>query len=347
LGNGRYSQSRFILDRPPTVGQPTAGTNPETGVTTLSANAPAGGLARAAQEQGSQFKWYLGDGTTATGQSVTHRFQPGDYVITVEIRDQAGCATRLVMLLHAPASGNPTLSRVDWCDPLGGGVRFGDQSVYSWPPDVGANQQSKAAPVMVTLGRHHDAGAPGFAVAFGFEVRVTVVGDPAKCTSGQVIRSRYWWEADGKQEEYISPAKSGSYASDGYGADYTGRFRTVQPAADGTSTIAWLDFPGVLYSKDAKETRAEVMATFVSYVHGQEAPISHSETEGSGEAAFLHFKVCAAWNQPSGTRDSNFDVLGAGAPDAALPAQAAPPLAPQDDVYQGPAKNTMKGCGPK
>ena len=316
-------------------------------MTTLSVGGRSGELAAASDGPGNAYRWYLGDRTTATGQTVRHRFKPGHYIVTVAIHNRSGCTTTKVVQLHAPTGGMRTLDEVEWCDPLAGYVRPSGSSVFRWPPDLGANPQSKAPPVKVTLGRRHDAEHPGFAVAFGFEVRVTVLGNPAKCRTGQVIRSRFWWDENGKQMERIDPTTSDSFAYDSYGDEYKGRFRTVEPGADGTSRIAWLDFPGVLYSEGKQETAAEVMATFVTYVTGQEAQTDHVEAEGQGETAFLHFKLCAAWNQPSGTRDSSFEALGRGGPDAMPPKQVEPPLAPKDAVYAGPAKSAMQGCGPK
>ena len=56
-------------------------------------------------------------------------------------------------------------------------------------------------------------------------------------------------------------------------------------------------------------TKAQVNATFLDLVTGQEAPIKHgqeSETDAKGETVFLRFSVCAAWNQPEDAKDSNY-----------------------------------------
>lgn len=354
FGDGPSASSTFLLDQPPTLEKPAASENFGTGMTTLSvrsATATASAEARAAQKSKDEITWYLGDGTTETGNPVTHRFTPGDYVITVQVRDPKGCTTRKVVLLHVSSDAPPTLSAVDWCDPLDGELQHHGTSHFKWPPDVGTDQQSTKPPENVPLARRHDAGAPGFAAAFGFEVRFQVLGDPAKCTTGQVVRSKHWETENGKNLEIIAPGSGPEFASDGYDRGYTGRFYTVQPAADGTSTIAWLDFPGVPYSTGGV-TAAQVTATLVSYVSGQEAPISHKETEGPGETVFFRFRVCAAWNEPAGTVPESFRLLGAGGPDARQPAETEPPLAESKNVYPdsehwGPAKTAMPGCGPK
>jgi hypothetical protein len=345
FGDGRFARSQFILDRPPGLAQPRASFDPSSGQTTLSAVMSPGGSAHAAQSEVA-VKWYLGDGTTATGPSTSHRYQPGDYVVTVEVRDGAGCVTRRVVLLHLPENGQATVTKVDWCDPLGGAVRAGGQSMFAWPPDVGLDPNAKAPPQKVTLGRRHDAGHPGYAVAFGFEPRVHVLGDPDRCVASQIVRAHAWWEQDRSPRliEWVSPFHGTGYEDDGPVA----RFRQVQPNADGTSTISWLDFPGVQFDENVAYKSAQVLDLFYVWVTGQEAPIHHVETEGGGETSFLHFAVCAAWNPPAGTRDSNFRVLDRGGPDAPLPTDAQPGniRTAGADVVFGPAGSLAPGCGP-
>ena len=98
-------------NRPPTAAF-TAGAVPTTRVVTLDAAAstdPDGDLL--------SFSWDLGDGTTATGQSLTHTYSTDTdrFDVTLTVRDPLG-ATASTMETVYPGNHPPVLS-VDWPDP--------------------------------------------------------------------------------------------------------------------------------------------------------------------------------------------------------------------------------------
>ena len=111
--------------------------------------------------------WYLGDGATATGAIVPHKFDTGEYVVNIEAEDADGCTSQRTVDLSVPVDNTvEDLSEVDWCDPLEVLIRTKGESYGFWPPDVGTNPESKDAPRKVELGRRQGS---GFAVASGFE----------------------------------------------------------------------------------------------------------------------------------------------------------------------------------
>ena len=340
-GDSGATRSRFTLDQPPVIGRIAARVDRESGLVTL--RAPEARDPDHSSRPPS-LTWYLGDGTTEKGRTVEHHFDSGDYVVDVEATDDDGCTGERVVDLSVPV-GQPTgdLSEVKWCDPLEALVRSKGESYGFWPPDVGTNPESKDAPAKVELGRRQGG---GFAVAYGFEVRMRVLGNPDKCESRQVIRGRYVWETKNGNEEYRVPIRA-TYADDGYNEDY--RFRKSGPSgkADGTSEITWLDFPGV--KANDNYTNAQVKADFLDVVKGKEAPIEHTEDEeGPGETAFMRISVCAAWKPPDGTRDSDFKLHERKQPDAAFPPAAEKDrLAAKDDFSAGETTRTVTGCGQK
>lgn len=59
---------------------------------TGSGSYPQNGVVYNHSDQTSSFQWNFGDGSTAFGPTVSHRFEePGGYIVQLEIRDQLGC----------------------------------------------------------------------------------------------------------------------------------------------------------------------------------------------------------------------------------------------------------------
>ena len=51
------------------------------------------------------YRWTFGDGSTATGREVTHRYNvPGTYEVCLTIKTQRGCETRICKPLHVPGN---------------------------------------------------------------------------------------------------------------------------------------------------------------------------------------------------------------------------------------------------
>jgi hypothetical protein len=56
------------------------------------------------------YHWTFGDGTSATGQTVTHTYnQAGNYQVCLIITTQLGCETRICRPLQVPGPNQPTL----------------------------------------------------------------------------------------------------------------------------------------------------------------------------------------------------------------------------------------------
>jgi hypothetical protein len=337
------THSRFRLDDPPRLGPISAVQDPETGVVTLAA--PEAGDREDAGPP--KLTWYLGDGTTEAGATASHRYdENGHYVVEVQGEDEDGCDSLRVVDLSVPVGGpKDDLSEVDWCDPLEAKIRPDGESYGFWPPDIGTNPESKDAPAKIALGPRQ--GKKDFAAAYGFEIRMLVFGNPEKCTSRQVVRSRHIVERKNGIQLAKQPIRA-TYADDGYGSD--GRFRKAVPRADGKAEVTWLDFPGVI--ADASYTNAQVNADFISYVSGQEAPIEHEEPEGigseKGETAYLRFSVCAAWKPPEGKRGFDFKLHEKKGPDDVVPKAARKEkLAAEDDKATIDTDRGVTGCGAK
>jgi PKD repeat protein len=56
------------------------------------------------------YHWTFGDGSTASGQEVTHTYsQSGEYEVCLTIRTQSGCETRICRTIHVPGTNQPAL----------------------------------------------------------------------------------------------------------------------------------------------------------------------------------------------------------------------------------------------
>jgi len=56
------------------------------------------------------FHWTFGDGSSASGQEVTHTYaQAGDYEVCLYIKTQLGCETRICKKIRVPGNNEPTL----------------------------------------------------------------------------------------------------------------------------------------------------------------------------------------------------------------------------------------------
>jgi PKD repeat protein len=56
------------------------------------------------------WRWDFGDGTTATGQSVSHEFGPGDYQVVLTVTDDSGDAARAEMAIHVDTNTAPEIT---------------------------------------------------------------------------------------------------------------------------------------------------------------------------------------------------------------------------------------------
>lgn len=58
------------------------------------------------------YSWNFGDGGSATGQTVSHQFQPGTFAVTLTIKDAAGRAASTTRTLTVKIGANPSASFV-------------------------------------------------------------------------------------------------------------------------------------------------------------------------------------------------------------------------------------------
>jgi PKD repeat protein len=71
---------------------------------TLAVNCTSGSVA--------SYSWNFGDGGSATGQTVSHQFQPGTFAVTLTIKDAAGRAASTTRTLTVKIGANPSASFV-------------------------------------------------------------------------------------------------------------------------------------------------------------------------------------------------------------------------------------------
>jgi len=360
LGRGaraRTASSHFVNDLPPLLSAVQALTRGSPNEIELSADAGD------PENLAVRLTWYLGDGTVATGPTVTHVFADGDYVVMVLATDARGCRTLHVVHLHVPQTvATTTLSAVGWCDPLSSSVSSTGMSRHKWqaPEFAGGmglgDPNAPAAPQM--LGRRNTGDYFGFL----FEAEMKVYGNPTDCVTDQSTRATYHWEKNGGATDvrYVFPKPAGLYGDrwgfDGYSERHAPRLRQVEPSptADGTATISWIDFPAVAI-KEVGATNAQVNAEFIDRVTGAESPLSHGTLEPvegapGDETAHIQFRVCAAWKPPPDRTDESFKLIKQAGPDAPEPPEVSQRVgenAWEETEHPVLRKSEIGGCGQK
>jgi hypothetical protein len=384
LASGRRAirgSSSFRLDQPPHVGKLVA-TFPPQNPAAVSFSAPD---AKASGGRHLSFRWYLGDGGTATGPTPTHFYAPGSYVVTLVVTDRRGCASDGIHLytVSAPSSVraaadqpppyqpdvNEAIPEVDWCDPLSVDVKYQGQSDQEWNNDW--LPQARGIP-KGKIGLGGKEANPKMTVGFAFEVSVAVLGNPAKCRAEQLTSSTITLQqtikvngkdvvrtfhqklpkGSGALPRPVAPEGDFPFVKDDYSEDVPGKRMSI-PGANGISNITWLDVPSVPAPLEPNITNVQKVNDFIALVSGQEAPIAHTEIGGPsdgesafGETAALGFTTCAVWKPPPGKNAASIDIGFRGGPDSKYP----PGVKISDKPY-GPSEQVgndqLKGCGTK
>ncbi|MFN7963968.1 MAG: PKD domain-containing protein [Thermoanaerobaculia bacterium] len=187
-----------------------------------------------------RWDWNFGDGTTASGPSVSHDFATttGSYTVSVTTTDSTGlenteyCEANLDDVTFVCAEVSCGCVKMDI---KGAGEGPGTTPLPSLPP----GHKTDLGPIN-TLG----AGAGPHAFRYGFEVTAELQGDPSKCDWHQWVKGEGWVggntypKTDGDGNTY--PSGGSSYGDDGYGPG------NPYGGVSGTPPkVHWNDAPGL------------------------------------------------------------------------------------------------------
>jgi hypothetical protein len=286
----------------------------------------------------------LGSRTVLAGSSVMQAAEPnlerGNFRLSIaNAVDQDGSITGVRWFFGDGSTATGLVVDHHWALP----------GAYAWPGPDGAGQPAGKK----QLGRLN-VGKAG--ISYGFETIIKVLGNPKKCTGGQVLRAEYSKVFATSQTTSLKPqlgVNSPKFATDGPDND----FRQTSPGADGIGEVAFYD--GANAGDVAGLKAAQMDFEVIDYLTGvdadKEGKHEDKETEpppdqkGSGETAFIQFKVCIANVVPAGQKDFNFENIAKGEPDASEPDVVKP--ANRDDRGQGVANDgkgfAELGCGKK
>lgn len=356
--------TQVTLDRPPALGNIRAGPGRARGSVTLS-------VPHAVDSDGriTSMRWYLGDGTVATGRHVHHHYRPGHYVVAVEARDDHNCVTQLVRQVDMPLTVSTRLADVDYCDPLSVTVNHAQNSYkdrkkkVEWDPSK-LGPVGHVGPITPDTPSDHPKKDPNeykqMVAAYGFELVFVVEGEPKLCHMRQFarfVRTLHLGDPLNADAEQVLPKDGGAedFFQDDPEASYQG---TPERNGDGTATVRYIDLPGFkvkgegLKVGESKVESAQENGEVFAVIDGTRDPTEREavselhakEKEGPGETLWVKFSFCTAWNPPKGTRSDNFSKLAEGGPDDDSKSWAPKTKAGEDGDWKagGPG---VTGCG--
>jgi hypothetical protein len=343
----------FQVRKPPVNGNIYVSYDANTGATSLSVQGafdPGGTIV--------DYRWLLGDGYIASNPSISHLYDPGDYVVVLTTTDDSKYATTttvdLPVPVPTPTATPPTatpppapvvLPVVNYCDPISVQINSAGQSTKKqWPKNNVFPRGGQAA-----LGPINTANV---AVAFSFETIFQVYGDPGLCDEFQMIKTTRLVQFKDLTICIWQNPKGGGF-DDGYHEDeYTkvagGNPKEHDPNNDGTADIAWLDAPRVYMDENVKGlmnfmnkncdpnfdpvknpvVKALIRSSVYDQVNAKDPtkeppaakdPDAAKENPGA-EAVFKVFTICAEWDKKAGmSKNSKLTVTDFGGPDAVGP----------------------------
>ncbi|HZN94198.1 MAG TPA: PKD domain-containing protein, partial [Myxococcales bacterium] len=110
-------------------------------------------------DPGAVYAWDFADGTTERGQSVTHSFSPGAYLVRVQVTTGGGCRTSAEAWVKVTSSGKQPPSCEVWATPGAGPAPLGVSwaAVYGDPDGAVTSAVWKFSDGVTADARRHDA----------------------------------------------------------------------------------------------------------------------------------------------------------------------------------------------
>jgi PKD repeat protein len=294
------------------------------------------------------YDWDLGDGTAATGASVTHAYAEGSYTVTLTVTDDAGDTDTATLTIDVSVPNVPPVAEI--AGPANGtagtAVTFdgsassdpdGNIVAYDW--DFGDNTAGSGA----TIDHIYAAGSYTVALTvtddMGATDTVTTVIDIAATTDPQppIANAGGPYTADvGVAVQFDGSA---SMDPDGTIASYSWDFGDGSPAGAGVGPVHIYSAAGtydvvLTVTDDQGQTGTAQTTTEISEV--TEPPVDPTPPDpqgGTGEE--LYNMYCASCHGPGGKGGPDGDVVGESADDILDAIDEEPEMAFLADMLTG------------